>query len=401
LSDGTSYYVYGLGNTPIAEVNFTTGEIDELATDAMGDVRAVLAMNLSDSGELVNYVSYNADGTPSSAGGLTVTHSSYTGTTKFGFGGGYTDDTALVYLIHRYYDTVTGQFLSVDPLENMTQAGYSYAADNPLDGTDPSGMMYGNGGGYYGGADNNPGPIAQPGGGVVPLSVAQTQSSVSTTGTTLRGGGYQEAEAAALSGYDAEIADSATAVQQEDTELAQEASLATTHVQCTGGARFATASCTRVTDYPIGGGGSPFSWAASELTHHWRGIVQVATVVVAGVATAGCVSFAPVCALALPEIGALTSDALYAESGGPHTAEGYSLAFAEGGFAGTVALFCVALCEIGGSLVVGGAVVNGLVGAGQGVVTNSDYSVKGYSTAIASGFAQGAIPWNDVFDVTH
>jgi hypothetical protein len=124
-------------------------------------------------------------------------------------------------------------------------------------------MMYGNGGGYYGGADNNPGPIAQPGGGVVPQSVGQTQSSVSTTGTTLRGGGYEEAEATALSGYDSEIADSATAAQQEDTELAQEALLATTHEQCIGGVRFAMSTCTRVTDYPTGGGGAGGGWFGS------------------------------------------------------------------------------------------------------------------------------------------
>lgn len=41
-------------------------------------------------------------GTP---GGLTAT-------TPFGFAGGYTDPTDLIYLIHRYYDPSTGQFIS-------------------------------------------------------------------------------------------------------------------------------------------------------------------------------------------------------------------------------------------------------------------------------------------------
>jgi RHS repeat-associated protein len=30
----------------------------------------------------------------------------------FGFAGGYTDPTDLIYLIHRYYDPSTGQFIS-------------------------------------------------------------------------------------------------------------------------------------------------------------------------------------------------------------------------------------------------------------------------------------------------
>jgi len=40
----------------------------------------------------------------------------------------------------RYYDPTTAQFLSVDPLVGITGAPYSYAGDNPLDGTDPTGL---------------------------------------------------------------------------------------------------------------------------------------------------------------------------------------------------------------------------------------------------------------------
>lgn len=40
----------------------------------------------------------------------------------------------------RYYDPNTAQFLSVDPLVNITGAPYSYAGDNPLNGTDPTGL---------------------------------------------------------------------------------------------------------------------------------------------------------------------------------------------------------------------------------------------------------------------
>ena len=60
--------------------------------------------------------------------------------TPFGFAGGYTDPTGLVYLLHRYYDPSTGQFLSVDPLVGLTQAPYSYAGNDPVNGSDPSGL---------------------------------------------------------------------------------------------------------------------------------------------------------------------------------------------------------------------------------------------------------------------
>jgi RHS repeat-associated protein len=43
-------------------------------------------------------------------------------------------------VVHRYYDSVAGQFLSVDPLVALTQTPYSYAQDNPVNITDPLGL---------------------------------------------------------------------------------------------------------------------------------------------------------------------------------------------------------------------------------------------------------------------
>jgi RHS repeat-associated protein len=141
LYDGTWNYLYGYSSVPIAQVNPSTGEVDLLARDGESNVRAVIALNQSNAGKVINCASYDAYGEPSASGGLTVPHGgSFTGTTAFGFGGGYTDETGLVYLIHRYYDPQTGQFLSVDPLQSLTAAGYSYAGDNPLMATDPTGM---------------------------------------------------------------------------------------------------------------------------------------------------------------------------------------------------------------------------------------------------------------------
>jgi uncharacterized protein RhaS with RHS repeats len=42
-------------------------------------------------------------------------------------------------LVGRYYDPGTGQFLSVDPLVDVTGQPYAYTGDDPVNGVDPSG----------------------------------------------------------------------------------------------------------------------------------------------------------------------------------------------------------------------------------------------------------------------
>jgi RHS repeat-associated protein len=49
-------------------------------------------------------------------------------------------ETGFQYLRARYYDPTTGQFLTRDPLEAITGQPYSYAQDNPVNGTDPTGL---------------------------------------------------------------------------------------------------------------------------------------------------------------------------------------------------------------------------------------------------------------------
>ncbi|HUY86144.1 MAG TPA: RHS repeat-associated core domain-containing protein, partial [Acidimicrobiales bacterium] len=68
---------------------------------------------------------------------------SSTGTdpTPFGFAGGYTDPTGLIYLVARYYDPSTGQYLTVDPAVRQTQQTYEYAAGDPTNFLDPSGLF--------------------------------------------------------------------------------------------------------------------------------------------------------------------------------------------------------------------------------------------------------------------
>ncbi|MFJ2646706.1 polymorphic toxin-type HINT domain-containing protein [Streptomyces sp. NPDC087420] len=63
-----------------------------------------------------------------------------------GFVNGITDTvTGYTHLGAREYDPTTGRFISVDPVLELTDAqqinGYTYAADNPVTGSDPTGLM--------------------------------------------------------------------------------------------------------------------------------------------------------------------------------------------------------------------------------------------------------------------
>ena len=56
--------------------------------------------------------------------------------------GQYTDtETGYQYLRARYYDPSTGTFLSRDPLEPITATPYAYGNNDPLNTTDPSGLL--------------------------------------------------------------------------------------------------------------------------------------------------------------------------------------------------------------------------------------------------------------------
>jgi len=128
IMDSTNAYIYGTGNTPVEQVNLSTGTITYLVTDSLGSVRGIV----NSSGALTSTTSYDAWGNPATAGGLT-------NVTPFGYAGAYTDPTGLIYLISRYYNPITGQFISADPLLNQTLLAYTYANGNPVSQKDPSG----------------------------------------------------------------------------------------------------------------------------------------------------------------------------------------------------------------------------------------------------------------------
>jgi RHS repeat-associated protein len=133
LMDSNNAYIYaGVSVAPLEQVNLASGAISYLVTDGLGSVRGVV----SSSGALSGTTSYDAWGNPLTAGGRTDA-------TPFGFAGGYTDPTGLVYLIHRYYDPTTGHFLSVDPELASTLEPYGYATGDPVNVTDSTGESSG------------------------------------------------------------------------------------------------------------------------------------------------------------------------------------------------------------------------------------------------------------------
>jgi RHS repeat-associated protein len=129
LMDSGNAYIYTGGGAPSEQVNLATGAVTYLVTDSLGSVRGIV----NSSGALTGMTSFDAWGNPETTGGLSAS-------TPFGYAGGYTDPTGLLFLMNRYYDPQTGQFISVDPELASTHQAYSYADDDPIVLADPSGL---------------------------------------------------------------------------------------------------------------------------------------------------------------------------------------------------------------------------------------------------------------------
>jgi RHS repeat-associated protein len=131
LRSGSEYFIYGPEGLPFEQV------IAKLATflhhDGLGSIRAMTATN----GEVTATYEYGPTGTVVSHTGID--------TSSIGFVGQYHMHTAkpLIYMRARTYDPLTDQFLSVDPVVDSTGEPYSYAADNPVNRGDPSGLETG------------------------------------------------------------------------------------------------------------------------------------------------------------------------------------------------------------------------------------------------------------------
>ena len=179
LSNGQEDYIYGLSSyEPIAQIDAATSVTSEFVADPSSNVRGLVQLEGSPSYQLVNYTDYDAYGTPITASGGSL----YSGglsndgvsgdadsATSFGFGSGYQDSTGLIYLVNRYYDPGTGEFLSIDPDLSSTGAPYQYAGDNSVSNVDPTGLDIcedlGSADGVCGGADGILGRDGWDGGG--------------------------------------------------------------------------------------------------------------------------------------------------------------------------------------------------------------------------------------------
>jgi RHS repeat-associated protein len=129
LMDSANAYIYTGTTAPAEQVSLATGTVTYLNTDSLGSVRGII----SSSGALTASTSYDAWGNPQTTGGLTAE-------SPFGYAGAYTDPDGLLYLINRYYNPATGQFISVDPDVATTGEPYGYAGGNPVDNADPDGL---------------------------------------------------------------------------------------------------------------------------------------------------------------------------------------------------------------------------------------------------------------------
>ncbi|HKP51974.1 MAG TPA: DNA/RNA non-specific endonuclease [Chloroflexia bacterium] len=143
-------YIYGPGGIPLAQfseyrpLSATSGgngngnlgaevpngaayEWSYLLTDQAGSVRALVDGNGQVSGEF-RYDDYG------------YRDCYCNGNYPFGFTGQYTDDeSGMLYLRAREYDPLTQQFLSRDPLQEVSGQPYVYANRNPVNYIDPTG----------------------------------------------------------------------------------------------------------------------------------------------------------------------------------------------------------------------------------------------------------------------
>jgi RHS repeat-associated protein len=123
--------MYGPPATSIEQINNTTGTVTYLHHDQAGSTRLLTGST----GTVTGKCTYSAYGTPTCEGSTT---------TPLGYDGQYTSsDTGLIYMRARVYDPNTGQFLTVDPLKGISGEPYSYAGDNPLTYSDPTGLIFG------------------------------------------------------------------------------------------------------------------------------------------------------------------------------------------------------------------------------------------------------------------
>lgn len=138
----TKSYIYGLGMISQGTTSITSR--DYYLEDGLGNARFVT----DEVGNKVRSTDYDAFGNWRAAVGQANIHMLFQGQQL-------DSESSLYYLRARYYDQVTGRFISKDPVEGklsipQTQNPYAYAGNNPINRYDPSGKDYVNIGGGVG-----------------------------------------------------------------------------------------------------------------------------------------------------------------------------------------------------------------------------------------------------------
>jgi RHS repeat-associated protein len=127
LKDGATAYVYGPGGLPLEQVTGATTYY--LHHDQLGSTRLLTDAT----GATQATYSYDPYGKLVAISGSIIN--------PLQFAGQYTDsESGFQYLRARYYDPVTGQFITRDPVVTMTRQAYSYSANSPTNRSDPSGL---------------------------------------------------------------------------------------------------------------------------------------------------------------------------------------------------------------------------------------------------------------------
>lgn len=128
LRKGADYFIYGPGGLPIERITSTTASYHH--HDQLGSTRILT----NASGEVVGTYRYGPNGA--------LWKQTGTGT-QMGFAGQFrmSSENQLIYLRARTYDPVTAQFLTPDPLVATSGETYAYAASNPVNFTDPTGLI--------------------------------------------------------------------------------------------------------------------------------------------------------------------------------------------------------------------------------------------------------------------
>jgi RHS repeat-associated protein len=128
IQDGNNYYVYGPDGLPVERVG--ADPTQWLMCDATGSVIG----STDATGSLTSVQSYDPWGNATIHTGSPV---------SLGWQGQYQDpETHLYYFQHRYYDPTTAQFTTPDPLYALTGSRYGYAGNDPVNGSDPSGLSW-------------------------------------------------------------------------------------------------------------------------------------------------------------------------------------------------------------------------------------------------------------------